>query len=50
MKKSVFRVTLCIVLIAAIAVLAVGCNNTKSDEIQQVPTTVQALMNQKTGK
>ncbi|MBR6619112.1 MAG: DUF4430 domain-containing protein [Clostridia bacterium] len=42
MKKSVFRVTLCIVLIAAIAVLAVGCNNTKSDEIQQVPTTVQA--------
>lgn len=42
MKKSVFRVTLCTVLIAAIAVLAVGCNNTKSDEIQQVPTTVQA--------
>ncbi len=42
MKKSVFRVTLCIVLIAVIAVLAVGCNNTKSNEIQQVPTTVQA--------
>lgn len=42
MKKSVFRVTLCIVLIAVIAVLAVGCNNTEPDEIQQVPTTVQA--------